>query len=214
MLPWRNTPSSDPSGHLLPAGEKTEIAELLAQKFTGNECLWDAKGAASSLFSPAGRRWPEGSDEGGCRMQNPKKVVTKRRSGSTQKARSLRQNETEPEYRLWSELRNRLLNGHKFSRQIPIGTYVVDFICREKLLIVELDGIQHVESEHDVIRTRWLNENGYSVLRFWNHEILGERRAVLETILAVLTGEISSHDDAIRFSPSAFQRTKNEENNR
>jgi len=124
----------------------------------------------------------------------------------------LRQNETEPEYRLWSDLRNRLLNGYKFSRQIPLGPYIVDFVCREKMLVVELDGSQHNESDHDIRRTRWLNENGYSVIRFWNDEILKERRAVLETILAVLTGQIHSRDDAIRFSPADFKRLENEEN--
>jgi very-short-patch-repair endonuclease len=134
-----------------------------------------------------------------------------RKSGATARARQLRKSETEPEYRLWSELRNRLLNGHKFSRQIPLGPYVVDFICREKNLIVELDGTQHAESGHDVIRTRWLNGNGYSVLRFWNHEVLQERRAVLETILAVLTGHIASRDDAIRFSPAEIKTLANEE---
>ena len=95
--------------------------------------------------------------------------VSKRRPGATQKARVLRQNETEAEYRLWGHLRNRLLNGHKFSRQVPLGRYVADFVCRERHLIVELDGSQHADSQHDIIRTRWLNEQGYSVLRFWKH---------------------------------------------
>ena len=105
------------------------------------------------------------------------------------------------------------MNGYKFSRQIPLGPYVVDFVCREKMLIVELDGSQHIENEHDIRRTHWLNDNGYSILRFWNDEILRERRAVLETILAVLSGEISSRDDAIRFSPALTEKIKNEENN-
>jgi very-short-patch-repair endonuclease len=145
-------------------------------------------------------------------MRNPGKAATKRRGGATVKARTLRSTETEPEFRLWSDLRNRLLNGYKFSRQIPLGPYIVDFICRERMLVVELDGTQHIDSEHDAIRTRWLNANGYSVIRFWNDEILLERRAVLETILAVLSGVISSRDDAIRFSPSG-QKSTNEEHN-
>jgi len=127
--------------------------------------------------------------------------ITKRRNGATTKARNLRQDETEAEYRLWNELRNRLLNGHKFTRQVPLGPYVADFVCREKCLVIELDGAQHSGSLSDVVRSRWLNEKGYSVLRFWNDEILRERRAVLDTILAVLAGEISSRCDAIRFSP-------------
>ncbi|MDO6964420.1 very-short-patch-repair endonuclease [Rhizobium alvei] len=134
-------------------------------------------------------------------MQNPKTAASKRWRGATTKARTLRQNETEAEYRLWGELRNRLLNGHKFARQVPLGPYVADFVCREKRLVVELDGSQHAESNHDTTRTRWLNDHGYSVLRFWNHEVLEERRAVLDTILAALDGRIFARDDVLRFSP-------------
>jgi len=207
------TPSSDPSGHLLPVGEKREIAlaaechSLLSSK-TFNRTRRHKTG---SLFSPTGRRWPEGSDEGVLRVRSPKTAAAKRRPGATNKARALRHNETEAVYRLWSDIRNRLLNGYKFSRQIPIGPYVVDFICRQDMLVIELDGTQHAESQYDLARTAWLNRNGYSVLRFWNHEVLQERRAVLETILAVLTGEIWSRDDAIRFSPAEIKTLANEE---
>jgi len=128
---------------------------------------------------------------------------TKRLPGRTSKARNLRANETEAEYRLWSDLRNRRLNGYKFSRQIPIGVYIVDFVCREQRLVVELDGSQHAESERDERRTEWLNRQGYSVLRFWNTEVLQERSAILDTILAVLQGQITERCDAIRFSPAA-----------
>ena len=127
--------------------------------------------------------------------------VYKRRPAATQKASTLRRNETEAEYRLWGDLRNRLLNGYKFSRQIPLGPYVADFVCRERMLIVELDGFQHAESQYDFIRTRWLNANGYTVLRFWNHEVLEERRAVLETILATLEGRIFEKCEALRLYP-------------
>lgn len=134
--------------------------------------------------------------------------VTKRRNGATAKVRTLRRDETEAEYKLCNELRNRLLNGYKFTRQVPLGPYVADFVCREKRLVVELDGAQHSGSLSDIARTRWLNEQGYSVLRFWNDETLRERRAVLDTILAVLTGEISDRCDVIRFSPAgSFAKT-------
>jgi very-short-patch-repair endonuclease len=137
--------------------------------------------------------------------------VTKRRNGITAKARHLRQEETEAEYKLWSELRNRMLNGYKFTRQVPLGPYVADFVCREKSLVIELDGAQHSGSLSDIVRTRWLNQNGYSVLRFWNDEILRERREVLDTILAVLSGEIHARCDATRFSPAgSFANTKEE----
>jgi very-short-patch-repair endonuclease len=128
--------------------------------------------------------------------------ITKRRPGKTQQARRLRHDETEEEYRLWSDLRDRRLNRYKFSRQIPLGPYVVDFVCRDKQLIVEIDGSQHSESRLDIIRTEWLNAYGYSVLRFWNHEVLRERRAVLEAILAALEGKLSESNDVLRFYPA------------
>lgn len=172
-------------------------------------------GTAASFFSLTTRRWTQralpsvsaktgsGSDEGVCRMRNPEKTVTKRKAGATARARYLRQNDTEAEYRLWNELRNRRLNGHKFSRQIPLGSYIADFVCREMWLIIELDGSQHAQSETDIIRTTWLNEQGYSVLRFWNGAILRERRVVIDTILAVLDGRIFEKCDIVRFYPAA-----------
>lgn len=129
---------------------------------------------------------------------------TKRRDGATQRARKLRLEETEPEYRLWSDLRARRLNGFKFVRQIPLGPYIVDFLCREQMLVVELDGGQHCESEYDARRTAWLNAQGYSVIRFWNDEVLRERRAVLETILAALEGEPLSPSPDLRFAPATL----------
>ncbi|MCQ2003454.1 endonuclease domain-containing protein [Rhizobium sp. NRK18] len=125
-----------------------------------------------------------------------------RKPGATARARILRANDTEPEYRLWSDLRSRRLSGYKFSRQIPLGPYIADFICREESLVVEIDGAQHADSQVDDIRTGWLNANGYSVLRFWNDEVLKERRAVLETILAVLEGKIFERCDTLRFHPA------------
>ncbi|WP_423228325.1 endonuclease domain-containing protein [Rhizobium tumorigenes] len=158
-----------------------------------------AAGAVYSPFSPAGRRWPEGSDEGGEMHEDD---ITRRRPGKTQQARRLRKNETEEEYRLWSDLRNRRLNGHKFARQIPLGPYVVDFLSRETGLIVEVDGVQHAEMQSDTRRTRWLNQHGYSVIRFWNQEVLRERRAVLDTILAALEGQLSVREEILRFYPA------------
>ncbi|RXT23588.1 hypothetical protein B5P46_16625 [Rhizobium leguminosarum] len=133
--------------------------------------------------------------------------MTKRRPGKTGQARRLRRNETEEEYRLWGELRNRQLNGYKFARQVPLGAYVADFLCREQRLVVEIDGFQHAANPLDSIRTQWLNGNGYALLRFWNHEITRERRAVLETILAALEGQIFERDDTLRFYP-AIVRTE------
>ena len=106
-------------------------------------------------------------------------------------ARQMRRQPTDAEHLLWRELRNRLLNGFRFSRQVRIGTYICDFCCRSEKLVVELDGSQHAMNEiSDLRRTAWLTRNGYSVLRFWNDEIVFERGAVLDTILAALEGRL------------------------
>jgi len=97
----------------------------------------------------------------------------------------LRQDQTEVERRLWSHLRDRRLGGWKFRRQVPIDVYFADFVCKDALLIVELDGSQHAEerAEHDAIRTRKLTKLGYRVLRFWNNDVTGNLEGVLIAIL-------------------------------
>lgn len=92
---------------------------------------------------------------------------------------------TEAEAVLWEELRARRLDRLKFRRQVPVGNYIADFLCMEKKLIVEVDGIQHAESEYDRKRDADLMALGYRVLRFWNHEVLEELSAVCDTIIAV-----------------------------
>ena len=84
----------------------------------------------------------------------------------TDRARLLRQNSTKAEQRLWYRLRSRSLNGYKFVRQEPIGLYTIDLVCREKRLIVELDGGQHADSERDRKRDKWLVDHGYRIMRF------------------------------------------------
>jgi very-short-patch-repair endonuclease len=103
-------------------------------------------------------------------------------------ARRLRVNQTDAETVLRNRIRNRQIDGNKFVRQEPIGGYVCDFVCREKLLIVEVDGGQHGESPADVIRDRRLAEDGYRVLRFWNNDVLGNLEGVLATIQTELSG--------------------------
>jgi very-short-patch-repair endonuclease len=94
---------------------------------------------------------------------------------------------TDAERRLWYYLRDRRLGGWKFRRQYPVGPYIVDFICPEKNLIIEVDGGQHAENEEmDLQRSAYLNKMGYRVFRFWNNQVLQETEAVLEAILAVL----------------------------
>jgi len=89
---------------------------------------------------------------------------------------------TEAEHVLWFRLRSHQVEGHKFRRQHPIGHYVVDFVCLERRLIVEVDGSQHMDNPNDEIRTRWLEREGYKVLRFWDNEVLMETDAVMEVI--------------------------------
>jgi very-short-patch-repair endonuclease len=95
------------------------------------------------------------------------------------------------EYALWAELRGRRMNGHKFVRQFPIGKYFADFACREYNLVIELDGSQHADSDYDEKRNQFMNEQGWSVLRFWNADIFRVRTALLDTIVAVLEGRLT-----------------------
>ena len=106
------------------------------------------------------------------------------------RAGELRRDQTEPEKRLWSRLRNSRLNGFKFRRQFPVGQFVADFACPRSKLIVELDGAQHIEAiAKDKRRTRLLAEHGYSVIRFWNGEVLENLEGVLEKILQELESD-------------------------
>ena len=103
------------------------------------------------------------------------------------RARDLREAPTDAESLLWYYLRDRRLANHKFRRQRPIGPYFADFACLEAKLIVELDGGQHAEAaEYDESRTRFMEAQGFRVLRFWNNEVLAKKDAVLERILQVL----------------------------
>jgi len=103
---------------------------------------------------------------------------------STEIARTLRKQMTDAERVLWRYLRNRNLTNLKFRRQVPIGGYIVDFLCYEKKLIIEVDGGQHaVEEEADRKRTEWLEKQGYRVIRFWNHDVLMNMDSVARKIL-------------------------------
>ena len=100
--------------------------------------------------------------------------------------RRLRRQATHAETKLWFALRDRRLGGSKFVRQEAIGPYIVDFVCREKKLIVEVDGGQHAESARDHVRDQILAADGYRILRFWNSDVLSNRDGVLSMILAKL----------------------------
>ena len=103
-------------------------------------------------------------------------------------ARKLRVNQTDAETVLWNRIRNRQIDGYKFARQVPIGRYVCDFVCREKQIVIEVDGGQHNESFEDAVRDRYLTAEGYRVLRFWNNDVLGNLEGVLTTIQSELRG--------------------------
>jgi very-short-patch-repair endonuclease len=107
---------------------------------------------------------------------------------NTEKARLLRKNQTIAERTLWQKLRNRGLNQYKFRRQVPVGPYIVDFICLSARLIVEIDGGQHaVQEDYDKARDAFLRRNGYHVLRFWNNQVLENLEEVLESLTLTLS---------------------------
>ena len=98
-----------------------------------------------------------------------------------QRARDLRRQMTEAETVLWVGLRRHQLDCH-FRRQVVIGRYIVDFACRTHRVIIECDGEQHAENRADMVRDRWLEAQGWIVLRFWNNEVLGHLEMVLNTV--------------------------------
>jgi very-short-patch-repair endonuclease len=101
--------------------------------------------------------------------------------------KALRQNMTDAERLFWKHLRAHRLSGHKFRRQQPIGPYVVDFVHFGARLIIECDGGQHNESADDQRRDVWLSQQGFRVLRFWNHDIMNETESVITEIFTALT---------------------------
>jgi very-short-patch-repair endonuclease len=103
-------------------------------------------------------------------------------------AKALRSNQTDAEQRLWYHLRAHRFMGLKFKRQKPLGRYIVDFVCLERRLIIELDGGQHAEqAAYDQHRDAWLRSQGYTVLRFWNNEVMQQLEGVLEQIRGTLS---------------------------
>jgi very-short-patch-repair endonuclease len=98
------------------------------------------------------------------------------------RARSLRSNMTDAELRLWTRLRAHRLDGLSFRRQVPIGCYIADFVCLAERLIIEVDGGQH-GSSRDEVRDAWLRSQDFTILRFWNNDVLSNIEGVLEKIL-------------------------------
>ena len=100
--------------------------------------------------------------------------------------RNLRKNSTKEEQIIWQILRNRKFFNLKFKRQVPIGKYIVDFLCEEKNLIIEIDGGQH-NSDINIIkdeeRTKFLESKGYKVIRFWNNDINNNLDGVYQQLM-------------------------------
>src|SRR5215469_15263477 len=104
-------------------------------------------------------------------------------AGAGERARTLRRDMTEAEQRLWQMLRSRQTEGYQFRRQAPIGRFIADFVCHAARLIVEIDGGQHnITSEEEASRTRFLEGEGYRVLRFWNNQVLDNPEGVRSVI--------------------------------
>jgi len=102
-------------------------------------------------------------------------------------ARELRKSMTDAERKLWRGLRMRQLHGYKFRRQFSLGSYIVDFVCLETRLIIEVDGGQHADQKYgDAERDAWLKAQKFHVLRYWNNQVLNELDAVLADIARVL----------------------------
>ncbi len=102
-------------------------------------------------------------------------------------AKGMRHEPTDAERRMWTLLRDRRLAQFKFRRQVPLQNFILDFVCFDQRLVIEIDGSQHASSERDVARDAALAAEGFQVARFWNNDVLQQPVAVLEDILAKLS---------------------------
>jgi very-short-patch-repair endonuclease len=107
------------------------------------------------------------------------------------RARTLRGRMTDAERKLWYALRDRRFEKFKFRRQVPIGRFIVDFVCFEARIVIEVDGGQHADSLSDRRRDRWLAANGFRVLRFWINEVLRNFEGVMTALAQALKVEWS-----------------------
>jgi very-short-patch-repair endonuclease len=108
-----------------------------------------------------------------------------------QRARAMRADATRPEEALWQMLKDRRLDGYKFRRQVPLKGFILDFVCFEARLIIEVDGWQHAQSPTDAVRDATFRAEGFRILRFWNDEVTDSPDDVWRAILGALrnTGE-------------------------
>ena len=137
--------------------------------------------------SPQASRWGE---TGAPQPPRPWPDIKRQYTSKTlQHAQAMRQSQTNAEGLLWYYLRSKQLGGYKFRRQQPIGPYIADFACLPEKLLIELDGGQHADpNAPDAQRDRFLQQHGYRVLRFWNHEVFADCFGVLERVYDALAG--------------------------
>jgi very-short-patch-repair endonuclease len=94
-------------------------------------------------------------------------------------AKRMRQDATDAEATIWRLMRHRRLGGFKFRRQVPFQDFILDFVCFDRKIVVEVDGSQHFESKRDRIRDGILNSEGFKILRYWNNDVLQRPNSVL-----------------------------------
>jgi len=100
----------------------------------------------------------------------------------------MRHESTDAELAMWRLLRDRRLAKYKFRRQVPFQNYILDFVCFEKRVVIEIDGSQHADSARDAVRDAILLEEGFRIERYWNNDVLQRPSAVLEDIFVKLAG--------------------------
>ena len=104
---------------------------------------------------------------------------------------------TDAERKLWFLLRDRRLDGIKFRRQVPLGPDIVDFVCFERRLVIEVDGGQHVDSKADKVRDTRLEALGFSIVRYWNTDVLKNPEGVLTDLLTQLAARPLTHSPSL-----------------
>ena len=168
----------------------------------GGEEKHPARPYSLPLPPPGGEVAPRSDDGEG---ENVSATRSRRKPGTTKRARSLRKSNNQAEALLWLELKGRKLGSHRFTRQFPIGPYFADFCCRSRKLVVEVDGSQHADSDYDRSRDGFMRSEGFSILRVWSSDVLTQRRAVCDTILAALDGRLAEDVVAadLRFTVAA-----------
>jgi very-short-patch-repair endonuclease len=101
----------------------------------------------------------------------------------------MRREPTDAERAMWRLLRDRRLSQYKFRRQVPFQNYILDFVCFEKRVVIEIDGSQHADSVRDAERDAILMAEGFRIERYWNNDVLQRPSAVLEYIFVKLAGQ-------------------------